>query len=148
MVLGLYNRKGFILGGEPRDPTLNTPRHARLYAPGPSNIVGNVTDSMDTELETISYPGADDIDSDSFDSLVADLMKVASIEQVYRWKDECIRKMPNGDMAFLCLKDILRMYEPGITGYKPCIKSYTHYIANPSQLPQVGTLFTCDVCEK
>lgn len=106
----------------------------------------NATEPSDVDMGGI-LP-ADGEDSENFNSLVDRLMKVASVEQVYKWKDECARKTPDGDPAFHCLKDILRMYEPGVVGYRPCVKSYTRYAANPMQLPYVQTVVMCDACVK
>lgn len=108
----------------------------------------NTTEASEANLDSSLYADSEGIDSESLDSLIGNLLKIGSNEQVYKWKDECVRKTPDGNLAFLCLKDILKLYEPGVIGYKPCIKSYTHYAASPMQLPQVDTLLTCDVCGK
>ena len=101
-----------------------------------------------TDGTDVDEADAERIDNDSFETLLSDLAKISSVEQAFKWKDECIRTTPTGDSAFMCLRNIKKRYEPGVLGHRPCIKSYTHYVADPMQLPQVGILFKCDLCKK
>lgn len=106
----------------------------------------NATETSDVDMDRTLSADGEEVDRENFNPLVGRLLKVASVEQVYKWKDECVRKTPDGDLAILCLKDVLKMYEPGVVGYRPCVKSYTRYVANPMQLPYVQTVVMCDAC--
>lgn len=88
-------------------------------------------------------------DLEAFRSLMSDLIKISSKEQVEKWKENCLRQSSyNPEMTVSCLRNIKKAYEPGIRGFRPCVQSYVRYIADPTRLPQSGIVFKCDLCTK
>ena len=84
-------------------------------------------------------------------TVINNLEKFVSKDQVHKWLNEINEKMVNDvspDKIWSWLENIQKQHTPRIVGYTPCTKLYTHYIADPMHLPKVGSLLKCDVCTK
>jgi hypothetical protein len=86
-----------------------------------------------------------------FESALNELKRFVPESSWRMWIKEVtdmVRRDVSPQEIWIWLEEIMRQHLPHTVGTRPCTHKHIHYVADPMQLPQHGTLLSCDMCTK